>query len=316
MTEKLISVIVPVYNSEKYLKRCIDSIVAQTYKTLEIILINDGSSDNSGKICDQYALTDSRIKVFHQANAGQANARNIGLSIARGDYIGFVDSDDWISKEMYEKLICGIYNNNADIAVCGRKTVYSSTNNSVETFCFSQPQVFNHSQAIRQFLLTEAFDGSCWDKLFKKSILDNKEFPSGYLCEDVFFTFQSLLDSSVIVHIGDPLYYYFQIDGSSSHSKLEDKTYGLILYSNMIRDTVISQLPQMKEEADFFYLIRKFYYLKRLFLDKKRSFHKVDYSFFEYLHNPYIDKKTLFLLITMKLGLYPAVHKIFGKKEC
>lgn len=118
MNIPLISVIVPVYNAEKYLPKCLDSILAQTYKKLEIILVDDGSTDNSGKICDEYALKDSRIKIIHKQNGGVSSARNVALSVAKGEYIGFVDSDDYIDKDMYEYLLELISYSNADIARC------------------------------------------------------------------------------------------------------------------------------------------------------------------------------------------------------
>ena len=115
----MISVIVPVYNTEKFLKNCISSIANQTYKDLEIILVNDGSTDNSGKICDDFAQKDSRIKVIHQSNKGVGAARNAGLDVAKGAYIGFVDSDDILRPDMYEFLLNNLIVHNADISVCG-----------------------------------------------------------------------------------------------------------------------------------------------------------------------------------------------------
>ena len=116
-----ISVIVPIYNVEKYLAKCIDSIINQTLTNIEIILVNDGSTDNSRKIIDKYDKKDSRIKVIHKKNGGQGSARNAGLDIAKGEYIGFVDSDDWIDSNMYENLYNAAISNNADIVVCNRK---------------------------------------------------------------------------------------------------------------------------------------------------------------------------------------------------
>ena len=116
----LISVIIPIYNVEKFLSFCIDSIVNQTYKNLEIILVDDGSTDNSGKICDEYALKDNRIKVMHKQNGGVSSARNVGLNIAKGKYIGFVDSDDYVENDMFEILHNLIIKNNVDISCCNK----------------------------------------------------------------------------------------------------------------------------------------------------------------------------------------------------
>ena len=114
----LISIIVPVYKAEKYLRRCVDSILAQTYQNIEVLLIDDGSPDNSGEICDEYAEKDSRVRVFHKPNGGVSSARNLGLKEAKGDYIGFVDADDYIDKTMYEVLLCNLIKENSDISIC------------------------------------------------------------------------------------------------------------------------------------------------------------------------------------------------------
>ena len=119
-TNPLISVIVPVYNVEKYLGKCVDSILAQTYENLEIILVEDGTKDNSGAICDAYAAKDSRIRVIHKENGGLSSARNAGMDIARGEYFGFVDSDDWIEPKMYETLLNLAEKYHADL-VCGSR---------------------------------------------------------------------------------------------------------------------------------------------------------------------------------------------------
>ena len=122
----LISIIVPIYNVEKYLKKCIDSIINQTYKNLEIILVDDGSPDNCGKICDEYAKKDNRIKVIHKENGGVSSARNVGVENATGEYIGFVDSDDYIEKDMYEVLINNLKKENADISIISNYEVYKN----------------------------------------------------------------------------------------------------------------------------------------------------------------------------------------------
>ena len=116
--EKLISVIIPVYNVEKYLRRCIDSVINQTYKNLEIIIVDDGSTDNSSNICDEYTNKDSRVKVVHKENGGLSSARNVGIELAKGDLIAFVDSDDYIELEMYEKLKENMDKYDSDIAIC------------------------------------------------------------------------------------------------------------------------------------------------------------------------------------------------------
>ena len=133
--EEVISVIIPCYNVEKYIDRCMESVLNQTYRELEIILVDDGSTDRTGNICDRYSQIDARVKVIHKENRGLSSARNAGLDICQGDYIFFVDSDDWISHNMYEKMLSSLKSVNADIAVCG--WVEEFLNNSIDSkYCF------------------------------------------------------------------------------------------------------------------------------------------------------------------------------------
>ena len=165
--KKLITVVVPVYNTGELLRECVDSILAQTYKNLEIILVDDGSTDSSGEICDQYSLKDSRISVYHQKNSGQASARNYALSIARGEYIGFVDSDDYIAPNMYETMVDSLERNDADIVVCGRLMVRGEVATVAQMFHMDKETVFENSEAVERFFTYKRVDSSPTDKLYK-----------------------------------------------------------------------------------------------------------------------------------------------------
>ena len=161
---QLISIIVPIYNVEDYLKRCIDSILGQTYKNLEVILVDDGSPDKCGKICEEYKLIDSRIKVIHKKNGGLSSARNNGLDIATGDFIGFVDSDDYIERNMYESLIEALNNNNADIATCGIIREDTNTQHKINIRTPNTEKVYLDIDAIREILLSREIGISVWSK--------------------------------------------------------------------------------------------------------------------------------------------------------
>ena len=148
----LISVIVPVYNVEKYLEKCIDSICNQTYRNLEIILVNDGSTDKSGILCDKFKIKDSRIIVIHKENGGLSDARNAGIDIANGEVLGFVDSDDYIMPEMYEKMLNIMYANDLDIVQCGYKKVYENYDNINDIFINKTDiKIFNRNEAFEHF---------------------------------------------------------------------------------------------------------------------------------------------------------------------
>ncbi len=207
--EDLISVIVPIYKVEKYLNKCIDSIINQTYKNLEIILVDDGSPDNCPQMCDEYVKKDSRIKVIHKKNGGLSDARNRGLQIATGEYIYFIDSDDWIYSEALEKMLQALKENQADMCICQYYTVdlngsqkrsYPSQNNKVEIF--SQEEVLD--------LLLEDYKitNHIWRKLYKHSKIPNNIFPKNKNFEDIFVMHKLFMQCSKIVYIDDAYYYY------------------------------------------------------------------------------------------------------------
>ena len=184
---ELISVIVPVYNVELYLERCINSIINQTYQNLEIILIDDGSTDRSGEICDEYKKKDMRINVIHKQNGGSSSARNCGLEIAKGEYIGFVDSDDYIASDMYA-LLHQHMRDDVDLVSCrmarinkiGHVEIYSGVNRSV---------LLNNMQAIKEVLHVRYLSISSCDKLYRREILRGIQFPIGRTAEDLPFVY-------------------------------------------------------------------------------------------------------------------------------
>ena len=176
---ELISVIVPVFKVEKYLRKCIDSIIAQTYTNLEIILVDDGSPDNCGKICDEYADSDARIKVIHQENKGVSAARNVGISNATGKFIGFIDSDDFPESNMFEELYNCLIDNQSDISICGFKRfgIFSKTVR-YKTKCINKDEFLKE-------LLSENLTSYLCNKLFKKKLFNSIVFPEGEIFEDI-----------------------------------------------------------------------------------------------------------------------------------
>ncbi|MGL5207428.1 MAG: glycosyltransferase family 2 protein [Acidaminococcaceae bacterium] len=206
----LITVIVPVYKVEIYIRRCVDSILRQTYKNLEIILVDDGSPDLCPIICDEYADMDKRVTVIHKANGGLSDARNVGLNFAHGQYIAFVDSDDYIDERMYEILYKNLTDNNADISVCefiktcdGAEIANPNTKEFVE--------VFNNLQAMENlyndlYLQTVV----AWNKLYKKDIFRSIRYPFGKVNEDEYVIHLILERAQDVVYTNLPLYYYVQ----------------------------------------------------------------------------------------------------------
>ena len=247
----LISVIVPIYKTEQYLKKCIDSILCQTYKEIELILVDDGSPDGCGRICDEYAEKDPRVVVIHQENTGQAGARNHGLQIARGDYIGFVDSDDWIAPEMYCELLHSLEENECDIAVCGRFMVRGDAVTASQGFNLPQETVMLTPEAMERFLTYQAIDSSCVDKLYKREILADVRFPLGYICEDVPFVYGALKKAKRVVHCGKPLYYVLLREGSTSRSTFNTRGMGLYYYFRDVSEQCKKDFPALETQAEY-----------------------------------------------------------------
>ena len=215
MTEKLISVIVPIYMGEKWLARCIDTIINQTYTNLDIILVNDGSPDESGTICDEYAKKDARIRVVHKENGGLSDARNAGLAVSKGEYIMFVDEDDMIHPQMAEILLNTLVNAQADIVVCNFKPVpdvmiteYTPINHVPKAVCFEQPEIMN--QLYHQNLITVV----AWNKLYKKEIFEKARYIKGRIHDDESAIHYILHACKKTAYIEEKLYYYVQREGS------------------------------------------------------------------------------------------------------
>ena len=209
MQNPLISIIVPIYKVETYIKKCVDSILNQAYKNLEVILVDDGSPDNCGDICDEYSLIDNRVKTIHKKNGGLSSARNAGLDVASGDYIGFVDSDDWIESDMYESLYKTLTERKADISVCGRYIVEDGRITTISDT--EEVQVFTKQEALSQLVLDEynGIKNFAWDKLYKKELFENIRYPEGKYYEDIFTTYKLFSLSNMIAEIKSPKYYYF-----------------------------------------------------------------------------------------------------------
>ena len=194
-----ISVIVPIYNVEPYLRRCIDSIINQTYKNLEIILVDDGSTDGSGEICNKYEQQDERIRVIHKKNGGAADARNKGLEVMTGKFVSFVDSDDWIEYNFYENMIEQAIKYNADIVVSNYN--YVSDNGDIICRYEKNDKVrYNTEEAMNEMIHDGFIQAVIWNKLYLKSCIKDIRFKVGQICEDEFFTYKVIANSKEVVY--------------------------------------------------------------------------------------------------------------------
>ena len=215
-----ISVIVPCYNIESYLPRCIESILVQTYKTLEIILISDGSTDGTDEVIREYAKKDSRIIPIFKANSGVSDTRNRGLDMATGDYIGFVDGDDYIEPEMYETLLKNAIENNADISHCGYQMVFPSR---VDYYYNTGKKVIqDNKKGIRDIIVGDYVEPGIWNKLYRLDILKELRMPPDIkINEDVVFNFYAFVNSQKSVYEDLPFYHYILRKGSAATSKID-----------------------------------------------------------------------------------------------
>lgn len=209
----LISVIVPIYNVEKYLARCVDSIVNQTYKNLEIILVDDGSPDRCPQMCDDYAEKDSRIKVVHKKNGGLSDARNAGMAVATGEYISFIDSDDYVSDDFFGCLLDVMNKENSDIAECSVVKFYED--NRFDEFNDDLlKKTYDAQDAMSALIAENPFHQHVWNKLYKTELVKNISYAVGKLNEDEFWTYQVFGGANKVSKFDKTMYYYFQRNSS------------------------------------------------------------------------------------------------------
>ncbi len=232
-----LSVIIPVYNVEKYLERCLDSVVNQTYKDLQIIIVNDGSTDNSLKIAQKYANEDLRIVLIDKQNGGQSSSRNAGLNIANGDAIAFLDSDDWLELNAYEMAMKELMDKDADMAWFSMKNVSGESEKlNVDT---KEVVIYTQGEIIKKFFGTKKNGPSlsCCNKVIKRNILNEVRFIEGKTCEDIMFNYQVFSKINKIVRFDAELYHYFQRSGSTSFGKIKRYSFDFV----EIWDSIILQ---------------------------------------------------------------------------
>lgn len=255
----LISIIVPVYNVEKYLSRCVDSILQQTYKNIEVVLVDDGSTDNSGNICDLYGQKDDRIVVVHKKNGGLSSARNAGLDIAKGDYIGFIDSDDFISANMYELLVKELVYDSCKISNIMYVIAYASGEQRASRVPHTKNEVLSVERYLEELLL-HLGDVSVCTKLFPKTLIGDVRFAEGILNEDLLFMVELLKKISEICFVGEVGYYYYRREQSIS-SGYGKSFIDMQKNALTILEFAKKEFPQLRKQAYRFALYQNMAYL-------------------------------------------------------
>lgn len=313
-----LSIIVPVHNCEKYIEKCINSILNQTFKDFELILVNDGSSDNSGKVCDYFKEADSRIKVIHQKNMGVSVARNVGLDISNGKYIGFIDGDDYIEKDMYEFLYSNIKKYEAEVAICGIENIFIKNDGSEklihQTSDFSGVKILNGEEAFSESLKSKIFSVNPVNKLFDKKLFEGERFPEWKISEDAFIIPSILLKAKKVVCKADIKYYYVRHENSITTSSFFEKDWNVTeAYLNHL-NTVKKHYPKLIKEAEFRHIWSYIYVLDKMIVSKNKV-SKSDYdkalkfirkNIFKIIFNPYfsLKRKIVSCVLMMNENLY------------
>lgn len=311
-----ISVIVPFYNVEKYADRCINSIVKQTYKNLEIILVDDGSKDNSGKICENWKNKDNRIIVLHKKNGGLSDARNAGIKIATGEYIAFIDSDDYIDYDMLNTLYDNLKKTSSEISIC--KFKQTDEKSKVEFKKSTKLLEYSREEAIKELLQDKDITNHAWNKLYKKELFSDIEYPKGRNFEDIGTTYKLFSKCKKIVYTPSECYAYIIRENSITGSVSEK--------------SLLDQVFQVKQRYDFieqrynlnkYNLINRIYFIFRYhmsickFLTKKVLYKEEiidEYKFFKKnykeVKSEIKDKKFLYNLLFYNRILFWYVVKI------
>lgn len=306
--EDLISVIIPVYKVEKYINKCIDSIINQTYANLEIILVDDGSPDNCGKICDEYAEKDNRIKVIHKKNGGLSEARNYGIDISKGRYIAFVDSDDYVSDNYIEYMYKLLKDNNADMSICGIQIVNDEHKKYkvVET----NVDVYTTEEAFENLLYAEGIEVAAYGKLYPKEYFDDVCFPVGEKYEDTAIMAVLMNKAKKIVFGSQKCYFYYTRPGSISRSGFNKNELDYIKNVKSMLAYIRQNYPDI-ENAILRYQLYSNFRILRIILFSKNKNNEIQKETIENIkkidtlvyNNPRTPKRDKIAIITLKCGL-------------
>lgn len=264
-----ISIVIPVYNGAKYLSNCIESIIKQTYTNIEVILIDDGSTDLTPCICDKYSQEYSNILVIHTVNGGVSKARNIGFKHSTGDYVIFIDADDYLNPQMLEVLCTNIEIHKADISICN---VSSSVSNEHFDINNIQKTFYDHDTALSDFLLGRNIKFGIWTKLFRRELICNLSFMEGYkINEDKYFIFEALLQAKRVVYCNLPLYCYLKREDSVTAGIFSSKWFDIHYFAKKILDRVKVSNDQLCKEAEYQLLVAD-YSLLNIMYTKNTNF--------------------------------------------
>ena len=321
MNKPLISVIVPVYNVEAYLPKCVDSILAQTYVNLEIILVEDGTKDSSGRICDEYAKKDPRIRVIHKENGGLSSARNAGMDIAKGDYFGFVDSDDWIEPDMYEKMLGLAEKYDADLVCASRYDVDGATGERTLGLHHKQEECISSMEMLGRVFTWNGCDSAAWDKLYRRHLFDRIRYPLGMYSEDIAIFYKLMEKANRVALCPQPFYNYIHRENSITTAKLSEKTFHYPGHTEKIYPYICEHHPEVRDEARFLRVRGIAYAMMSIDLAGEEAWVRYDAYYRQQrkelrghllfiLRSPWHGKKERMIHLLLAAGLYRPLKKL------
>ena len=309
MKNELISIVVPIYNVEKYLEKCVESILRQTYKNIEIILVDDGSPDLCGEICENYKKIDKRITVIHKKNGGLSDARNYGIKHSNGKYITFIDSDDYVERDYIEYLYNLIKKNDCDMSICSFKTHFN--NKFIDFGEKYENCVFDAKTCLENMLCEKGFNVSAWAKMYKTDLFYNVEFPYGKLCEDNGTTYKLILKCNKIAYGNGSKYIYEMRDNSIMNTSFSKRKLDLVELTDKMYDDVFKIFPDLNDVLMKRKLHPRFSILRQAVMSKdlfaKFIFNKYRDEILrnfkdEFKNNKKLDKRDEMAYLTLKLG--------------
>ncbi|MBQ7360638.1 MAG: glycosyltransferase [Lachnospiraceae bacterium] len=247
-SKKVVSIVIPIYNVEEYLRTCLDSILKQTYDALEVLMVDDGSKDASGQICDEYQSKDSRFVAIHKENGGAADARNVALDRCTGEYVTFIDGDDYVAPDFVERLVALTEKCDSDIAICGWNNVSET---KVEPFCKNSGAIkeYETEQALEALLYQEDFDTAMWPKLYKTSLFEGIRFPKGNLYEDIAIIYEVFLKAAKVAFEDYAGYYYLLRESGTTLMKFRKDKMDLIDVVETMEKVLCDKYPDLKKAA-------------------------------------------------------------------
>ena len=246
----MISVIIPVYNVSKYLSRCINSVRTQAH-VKEILLIDDGSTDDSGILCDAYAAMEPLVKVLHKENGGLSSARNAGLDLAQGEYVAFVDSDDFLEPGAYEKLLSCAQRHEADLVCAGRSDLIGGIGDKTLGLCPEKEETITGPEFVARMFTWQGVDSAAWDKLYKRSLFHGLRYPEGKICEDVPVTYRAALKANKVALLPEPVYVYYHRPGSITTAPVSQKSFHFAAHTQAICQDIKARCPEILPQARY-----------------------------------------------------------------